>query len=81
MISRTLAQLGRGFKFPLIEFIVNIFEYSVFSLSYGTLEDFVKTIDCCFGKNCCLGTLAETVKFCDFEHTSSIKKTLYTLTD
>ena len=81
MISRTLAQLGRGFKFPLIEFIVNIFEYSVFSFSYGTLEDFVKTIDCCFGKNCCLGTLEVTVKFCDFEHTSSIKKTLYTLTD
>ena len=63
MISSTLAQLERGFIFPLIAFIVNIFEYSVFVLSYGTLPDFVKTIDCCFGKNCCLGTLAVTVKF------------------
>ena len=32
MISSTLGQLERGFIFPLIEFIVNIFEYSVFSL-------------------------------------------------
>ena len=63
MISSTLAQLESGFIFPLIEFILNIFEYSVFFLSYGTLADFVKTIACCFGKNCCLVTLAVTVKF------------------
>ena len=66
MISSTLgplAQLERGFIFPMIEFIVNIFEYSVFFLCYGTLADFVKTIACCFGKNCCLVTLAVTVKF------------------
>ena len=66
MISSTLgplAQLERGFIFPLIEFIVNIFEYSVFFLCYGTLADFVKAIACCFGKNCCLVTLAVTVKF------------------
>ena len=63
MISSTLAQLEKDFIFPLIEFIVNIFEFSVFFLRYGTLADFVKTIDCCFGKNCCLGTLAMTVKF------------------
>ena len=50
-------------------FIVNIFEYIqvFFFLSYRTLADFVKTIDCCFG------TLVVTVKFV-FEHTSSIKK-------
>ena len=30
MISSKLARLERGFIFPLIEFIVNIFEYSVF---------------------------------------------------
>ena len=66
MISSTLgplAQLERGFTFPLIEFIVNIFEYSVFFLCYGTLADFVKTIACCFDKNCCLVTLPVTVKF------------------
>ena len=49
VISSTLE---RGFSFPLIMFIVNIFEYIqvFFPLSYRTLTAFVKTIDCCFGK-------------------------------
>ena len=81
VISSTLAWLERGFRFPQIMFIVNIFEHihiwiysSVFFLSYRTLADFVKAIDCCFG------TLAVTVKFV-FEHTSSIKKRLCTTSD
>ena len=62
-------------------FIVNVFEYIevFFFLSYRKLADFVKTIDCCFGKTC-FGMLAVTVKFV-FEHTSSIKKRLCTTSD
>ena len=47
VISSTLARLKRGFIFPLIMFILNVSEYIqlVFFLSYGTLADFVKTID------------------------------------
>ena len=47
-------------------FIVNMSEYIqvVFFLSYGTLVDFVKSIDCSvFRQDCCFGTLAVTVKF------------------
>ena len=37
----------------------------VFFLSYGTLVDFVKAIDCSVFryKDCCFGMLAVTVKF------------------
>ena len=47
-------------------FIVNISEYIqvVFVLSYGTLADFVKAIDCSvFQQDCCFGMLVVTVKF------------------
>ena len=79
MISSTLAQLEKDFISPLIEFIVNIFEFSVFFLRYGTLADFVKTIDCCFGKNCCLVTFV-TIKFVILS-TLNKKKTHYALSD
>ena len=42
---------------------LNIFKWFLF-LSYGTLVDFVKAIDCSvFRQDCCFGTLAVTVKF------------------
>ena len=47
-------------------FTVNVSEYIqvFFFLSYGTLVDFVKAIDCSvFRQDCFFGTLAVTVKF------------------
>ena len=52
-------------------FIVNISEYIqvVFFLSYGTLADFVKAIDCSV-----FWHARRDCQICNFEHTSSLKK-------
>ena len=56
--------------------IVNISQYIqvVFFLSYGTLVDFVKAIDCSvFRQDCCFAARRDC-QICNFEHTSSLEK-------